>query len=168
MDNVRSIIYRMESLLDTSKTMPVGGQKLVDPKRLKELMDQLVLAIPQEVDAARQLLDNKDNLLQQAQSDAKRRRNEAEDEFRSRVDDNEIIVAAQARADAIEEEVQKRAAQRLDQADREALAKRSEAYNYALQVLQGLEHQLDGLLGTVRNGVGMLTPEGETVSASNR
>ena len=61
MDNVRSIIYRMESLLDTSKTMPMGGQKIVDSRRFKELMDQLVLAIPQEVDAARQLLENKDS-----------------------------------------------------------------------------------------------------------
>ena len=29
MDNVRSIIYRMESLLDTSKTMPMGGPEIV-------------------------------------------------------------------------------------------------------------------------------------------
>ena len=46
-------------------------------------MDQLVLAIPQEVDARRQLLENKDSLLQQAQNDAKRRRTEAENVYRN-------------------------------------------------------------------------------------
>ena len=161
MDNVRSIIYRMESLLDTSKTMPMGGQKIVDARRMKELMDQLVLSMPQEVDAARQLLENKDSLLQQAQSDAKRRRTEAENAYRARVDDNEIIAAAQERARIIEEEAEQRAAKKLEQADREAMQKRAEAYNYALQTLQGLERQLDGVLGTVRNGVGMLTPDSD-------
>ena len=161
MDNVRSIIYRMESLLDTSKTMPMGGQKIVDARRLKELMDQLVLAVPQEVDAARQLLENKDNLLQQAQSDAKRRRTEAENAYRARVDDHEIIAVAQERARVIEEEAEQRAAKRLEQADREAMQKRAEAYNYALQTLQTLERHLDGALGTVRNGVGMLSPDGD-------
>ena len=161
MDNVRSIIYRMESLLDTSKTMPMGGQKIVDARRLKELMDQLVLVIPQEVDAARQLLENKDSLLHQAQSDAKRRRTEAENAYRARVDDNEIIAAAQEKARQIEEDAELRAARKLEQADREAMQKRAEAYNYALQTLQGLERQLDTVLGTVRNGVGMLTPDSD-------
>jgi flagellar biosynthesis/type III secretory pathway protein FliH len=161
MDNVRSIIYRMESLVDTSKTMPMGGQKIVDARRLKELMDQLVMAIPQEVDAARQLLENKDNLLQQAQSDAKRRRTEAENAYRSRVDENEIVSAAQEKARIIEEEAEQRANKRLEQADREAMAKRAEAYNYALQTLQTLERNLDSALGTVRNGVGMLTPDSD-------
>ena len=161
MDNVRSIIYRMESLVDTSKTMPMGGQKIVDTRRLKELMDQLVMAIPQEVDAARQLLENKDNLLHQAQSDAKRRRTEAENAYRSRVDENEIVSAAQEKARIIEEEAEQRANKRLEQADREAMAKRAEAYNYALQTLQTLERNLDSVLGTVRNGVGMLTPDSD-------
>jgi flagellar biosynthesis/type III secretory pathway protein FliH len=161
MDNVRSIIYRMESLVDTSKTMPMGGQKIVDARRLKELMDQLVMAIPQEVDAARQLLENKDNLLHQAQSDAKRRRTEAENAYRSRVDENEIVSAAQEKARIIEEEAEQRANKRLEQADREAMAKRAEAYNYALQTLQTLERNLDSVLGTVRNGVGMLTPDSD-------
>jgi flagellar biosynthesis/type III secretory pathway protein FliH len=161
MDNVRSIIYRMESLVDTSKTMPMGGQKIVDARRLKELMDQLVMAIPQEVDAARQLLENKDNLLQQAQSDAKRRRTEAENAYRSRVDENEIVSAAQEKARIVEEEAEQRANKRLEQADREAMAKRAEAYNYALQTLQTLERNLDSVLGTVRNGVGMLTPDSD-------
>ncbi len=161
MDNVRSIIYRMESLLDTSKTMPMGGQKIVDARRLKELMDQLVLAIPQEVDAARQLLENKDNLMQQAQSDAKRRRTEAENAYRARVDDHEVLAAAQERARLIEEEAQQRADRKLEQADREAMAKRAEAYNYALQTLQEMERHLGSALSTVRNGVGMLTPESD-------
>ena len=161
MDNIRSIIYRMESLLDTSKTMPMGGQKIIDARRMKELMDQLVLSIPQEVDAARQLLENKDTLLHQAQSDAKRRRTEAENAYRARVDDNEIIAAAQERANTIEQEAEQRAAKRLEQADREAMAKRAEAYNYALQTLQTLERNLDSALGTVRNGVGMLSPDSD-------
>ena len=161
MDNVRSIIYRMESLLDTSKTMPMGGQKIVDSRRLKELMDQLVLAIPQEVDSARQLLENKDSLLLQAQTDAKRRRTEAESVYRNRVDEHEIVAAAREKAQGIEEEAEQRAGKRLEQADREAMTKRAEAYNYALQTLQGLERQLDTVLGTVRNGVGMLTPDGD-------
>ena len=158
----------MESLLDTSKTMPMGGQKIVDAKRLQELMDQLVLAIPQEVDAARQLLESKDTLLQQAQAEAKRRRNEAESLFRTRLDESEIVAAAQERAQSIESEAQQKAQQRVDQADRDAVAKQAEAYTYALEMLQTLEQQLGALLGTVRNGVGMLSPDGQRVPAGMR
>ena len=161
MDNVRSIIYRMESLVDTSKTMPMGGQKIVDARRLKELMDQLVMAIPQEVDAARQLLENKDNCCSRPSPDAKRRRTEGENAYRSRVDENEIVSAAKRRPASSKKKPSSGANKRLEQADREAMAKRAEAYNYALQTLQTLERNLDSVLGTVRNGVGMLTPDSD-------
>ena len=77
------------------------------------------------------------------------------------MDENEIVSAAQEKARIIEEEAEQRANKRLEQADREAMAKRAEAYNYALQTLQTLERNLDSVLGTVRNGVGMLTPDSD-------
>ena len=46
----------METLISTSKAMPVGGIALVDKKKVMELVDQLRLSIPQEVKAAGEVL----------------------------------------------------------------------------------------------------------------
>ena len=61
--------------------MPVSGNVLVDKKKLMELVDQLRLAIPQEVKAAAEVLSQKDHIISQANLDARRTKAQAEDEY---------------------------------------------------------------------------------------
>ena len=53
------MVDQLETLISTSKSLPVGGISLVDKKKAMELVDQLRLSIPQEVKAAGEVLAQK-------------------------------------------------------------------------------------------------------------
>jgi cell division septum initiation protein DivIVA len=156
--DIINLVDKLETLIATSATVPLKGSKIVDPNRFMELIDQLRLAVPQDVRSAQELISKKDNLMHQAQSDAHRTRVEAEQEFKNRLEQSEIVTVANAKADDIMGEAQKRASRMVEQAEVEARTKRSEADAYCLQTLKTLEKELSGILVSVKKGVHVLTP----------
>ena len=80
----------METLVNTSKIMPMGNNILVDRKKVMELVDQLRLQIPQEVKSAEEVLVQKDQIINHAMVEARRAKLRAEDEFREKLNQNEL------------------------------------------------------------------------------
>ena len=78
--------------------MPVSGNILVDRKKIMELVDQLRLTIPEEIRSAEDVLSQKDQILNTAANDARRTKSLAEDELRDRLNSNELVIQAEARA----------------------------------------------------------------------
>lgn len=129
---------------------------MVDRERLQELLDQLRLAIPEDIKAAQEILSRKDNLFAQAQMEARQIKGEAEEEFRTKVSESELVKAARHRADSIVTDAQRKAQRLLEQANAEAKARKTEADAYASEVLRNLDKQLTTLLSTVRRGLEVL------------
>ena len=142
----------METLISTSKSMPVGGIALVDKKKVMELVDQLRLAIPQEVRAAGEVLAQKDQIINSATLDARRTKTQAEEDLREKLSQNEI----QQRAEEALREAELRAARIVEQAESESQARRTEADAYALRSLRAFERELNTLNGSVRKGIDLL------------
>jgi len=158
----------LETLLDTSKAVPVSGNVLVDKKKVMELVDQLRLAIPQEVKAADEVLSQKDHILNQATVDARRTKAKAEDDYRERLDQNEITELAQKRADQAIADAEERVNRMLQQSENESRSRRTDADAYALRSLRSLERQLHEISGSVRKGIDMLSQETAAVNGSVR
>ena len=137
--DIINIVDRLESLIDTSKVMPVGGNVLLDKKKTLELVDQLRLAIPRQIKAAEEVLGQKDHILNQAVSEARRTKAKAEDDYRDRVNTNEINGRAQQKADETLAEAEERVNRMLLQCEQEAKARLTEADAYALRSLRALE-----------------------------
>lgn len=153
---------KLESLIETSTRVPGTRRTLVDTDKLLELLDQMRLAIPQDVKAAQEILHRKELLYTQAQQEARKIRATAEEEFRARIDSSEVQKAAQRRSAELLEEAQRKAQRMLDQANAQARNRMLEADLYSAEVLKKLERQLATLLGTVRRGLDSLEPpEGE-------
>ena len=129
---------------------------MVDPDNLLELVDQLRVAVPQDVAEAEEVLRKREDLLNQSLGEARRIRASAETEYRSRVDDNELVQEAKKQADWIVEEAQQKAQRILDLADNDAGTRRASADQYSQTVLYQLEKEIAGLLATVRNGIDVL------------
>ncbi len=156
----------METLLDTSKVVPVSGNVLIDKKKVMELVDQLRLAIPQEYKAAQEVLAQKDQILNQAIVDARRTKARAEDEYRERLDQNEIIEKAQRKAEQTISEAEERAQRLINQSASSARSQVSEADAYSLHSLRNLERQLNSITASVRKGIDMLAQD-TVLSTSN-
>ncbi len=137
----------------------MGGNVLVEKKKVMELLDQLRLAIPQEILAAEEVLTEKDHILNQAMLDARRTKAQAEDEYRERLDHNEITLVAENRAAQMLRQAEERAERLAKQSESQARSRRSEADAYALQSLRALERELSALTGSVRKGIDLLAAD---------
>jgi len=137
----------------------------VDAEKLLELVDQLRVAVPQDVSEAEEVLRKRKELLNQSVGEARRIRASAEDEFRSRIDDNELIQEAKKQSEKLLEEAQRKAQRILDTADSDADTRRTSADQYSQEVLYKLEQEVAELLGTVRNGIEVLESRQSAVSS---
>ena len=128
----------------------------VDSETLLEVVDQLRVAVPQNIAEAEEVLRKREDLLNQSLGEARRIRASAENEFRSRVDDTELLKEAQKDAQKIRQEAELKAQRILEMAESGAVSRRNSADQYAQEQLYSLEEKVAGLLSTVRNGIEVL------------
>ena len=149
----------METLVETSKSVPVSGNILVDRKKIMELVDQLRLSIPEEIRSAEDVLSQKDQILNTAANDARRTKSMAEDELRDRLNSNELVIQAETRAAETVRDAEERITRMLQQSEAEALSRRTEADAYALRSLRAMESELGKLAISVRKGIEVLAEQ---------
>ena len=152
--------------MDTSKAARVGGHILVDRTKAMELVDQLRLAVPKEVRAAEEVLAQKDHILNQAQTDARRTKSMAEDDYRERLNNHELVTQAEQRGMTMLRDAEERSRRMVEQAESQAAACRSDADAYALRSLRTLEQELSSINSVVRRGIDILSgPASANLSA---
>ena len=144
-------------MIDTSKAARAGGHILVDRTKALELVDQLRLTVPKEIRAAEEVLSQRDHIINLAQTDARRTKSQAEDDYRERVDKHEILAQAEQRAANLLRDAEERARRMIDQAEQQSEANRSEADAYALRSLRTLEQELSNITSAVRRGIDVLS-----------
>ena len=155
------MVDKLETLINTSKVVPVNGSLLVDKKKVLELVDQLRLAIPQEVKQAGEVLIQKDQIMNNAMVEARRAKSQAEEEFMEKLNQNELL----KRAEELVAEAERKANRIIEQAEAESHAKRTEADAYALRALRAFEKELNSLNGSVKKGIDLLA--GTALLSSN-
>lgn len=158
--DINSIIDRIELLVESSKSVPLSNNAMVDRSKIGELVAQLRMAVPQEVRRAEEMLSRKDDIMSSAVSEAHQARQHLEQDFRTRLSEHELG----RKAEEMLREAEAAARRMIDQAEREAESRRNQADAYALRTLRDLERELTSATGSVRKGIDMLA--GETLAAS--
>ena len=155
--DIVNTIDRLEALITTSIKVPVAQRTLLNAKKMQELMDQLRLAVPQDVRAAEEILEKKDEVLNQAEVERRRIKAQAEEEFRARLSQTEIMKEAERKAAELLAEAERKVSRMSAQADVEARTKKAEADAYTAKALRNLERQLASNLTSIRNGLALLS-----------
>ena len=70
--DIMHLIDRLEELFNESRPIPFTHNVIVDEDRMLDLIDQMRVAIPEEMKKAQQLLAQRDRTLAQAQEEANR------------------------------------------------------------------------------------------------
>ena len=117
------------------------------------------LTMPEEIRSAEDVLSQKDQILNTAQNDARRTKSMAEDELRERLNSNELVTHAEARAAETVRDAEERITRMLQQSEAEALSRKTEADAYALRSLRAMEVELGKLTGSVRKGIEVLAEQ---------
>ena len=146
--DILHLIDRLEEILNESRPFPLTHNVIVDEDRVLDLIDQMRVAIPEEVKKAQTLLAQRDRILAQAQEEANRTLAIAREKSEQLVERDAIVQAAQARAEQI-----------IQQAQASIENTRREADEYVVDTLTRLEMELDRALTQVRNGIQMLQRE---------
>jgi cell division septum initiation protein DivIVA len=153
--DILQLIDRLEELFNDAKALPFTHNVVVDEDRMLELIDQMRIAIPEEVKKAQQVMAQRDRVMAQAQEEANRTLQLARDKADQMTQKDMIVQEAQRRADQI-----------VGQARGEAEATRVDADNYVVDTLMQLQDQIAKLSNQVSNGVRMVQEEQMRKSAS--
>jgi hypothetical protein len=114
-------VDQLDAVLDAGWRMPITGRTLVDRTALLELIDRMRVAVPQQVEAARQMLTRRDQVLAEANVEAESILGEARREAQRRLTDKVSIQAATRRAAHMEAQAW-RAAEALERQTDQAAA----------------------------------------------
>ncbi len=140
--DILQLIDRLEELFNQSKSIPLTRNVMVDEDRMLDIIDQMRIAIPEEVKKAQQLLGQRDRVLAQAQEEANRTLELA----RQKADQ---LVAK----DMVVQEASRRAEQILAQARTEGENTRADADEYIMDSLNQLQAELERITNQVANGI---------------
>jgi cell division septum initiation protein DivIVA len=143
--DILQLIDRLEELFNAAKAVPFTHNVVVDEDRMLELIDQMRIAIPEEVKKAQQVMAQRDRVMAQAQEEANRTLQLSRDKAEQMVQKDIIVQEAQRRADQI-----------VSQARAEAESTRVDADNYVVDTLMQLQDQISKLSGQVSNGIRMV------------
>ncbi len=140
--DILHLIDRLEELFNESRALPFTHNVVVDEDRMLDIIDQMRIAIPEEVKKAQQLLNQSERILAQAEEKATRTTLLAEEKA------GELTAK-----DMVTQEATRRSEQILSQARADAEATRDDADVYEIETLSNVEDELSRLLNQVHNGI---------------
>jgi hypothetical protein len=150
---VVDIVDTLEELVGSARRLPFTPSVVVNEEEILELVDRIRVALPDDLVTARHTLDERDQILGRAErevadattaaeKEAARLLGEASAQAAALVDEHAIVATATAQARAL-----------VAEAEQHVAAQRAAADDYAREVMQRLEEQLERWLGTVRKGL---------------
>ncbi len=152
--DIQQLVDRLEDLIDEGRHVPFSKFTLIDEERVLEIIDQMRISIPEQIEKAARLLNQRDRLLAQANEEAARVVELARERSEGLVTRDAIVQTAQARAANI-----------LEQSRVETDVMRADADTYVMEVLKELEAQLIRNLTVTRNGIAKILEEREASQA---
>jgi hypothetical protein len=162
------LVDRLEELVASAQRMPIGSRAIVDRRRLLDIIDQMRVAIPEEVREAREIVSQTSAIRRNAEEEARLLVARAEERSAALIDEHHVTRAARLRADEIAEDAERSLddrisaanadiERRLDESRRLAEQQMSAADQYAQELLGRLERQLEAFQRSVRSGLEQLT-----------
>ena len=140
--DILHLIDRLEELFNESRAIPFTHNVVVDEEKMLDLIDQMRVAIPEEMKKAQQVITQRDKLLAQAQEEANRTLALAREKGEQLIERDSIVQNAQSYAE-----------DRATDIIAEAEQTRVEADHYVIETLTNLELELERYLNQIRNGI---------------
>lgn len=110
MVSIDELLEEMDAILDKAMMLPLsGGKALIDVDRMRELIDDMRLHMPNEVKQAREVVAGRNDIIAQARKEAESITRKAEDRARALISDQEILRRATIAANETTVKAQTRA-----------------------------------------------------------
>ncbi len=140
--DIQHLVDRLEDLVDEGRHIPFSKFTVIDEERTLEIIDQMRISIPEEIEKAARVLAQRDRILAQANEEAGRLVQLARERGDQMIDKEALVSLAKSKADKM-----------IEAANDEADNITSDADVYVLESLRELEGRLNRMLAEVRNGI---------------
>ena len=139
------LVERLESLIANGKKLPLTTNVVVDQNAALGLIDELRVAVPEEVRAAKRINSEGERIIEKAQEEAERIVAKAQEQAAFLIDERGLTQAADEESRRI-----------IANAQSDADEIRRGADEYAVSVLVGLEGDVVKTLQSIKKGIAML------------
>lgn len=143
--DIQHLVDRLEDLIDEGRHMPMSKYTLIDEERALEIIDQMRISIPEEIEKAARILAQRDRVLSQAHEEAARIVQNAREKSDRLVEDDVNVQAARSHAANV-----------IEQARQDAEQITKEADDYALRVFETLRGRLARLIHDIDQGIDVM------------
>jgi vacuolar-type H+-ATPase subunit H len=143
--DIQFLVERLEALVVNARKLPMTSQVILEQAAVLDLIDQMRVAIPEEVKSARRIVQESDRVVQKAREEGEQIIGAAQEQAAILLQDQSIIREAESRAGEIENGAQAKADETMRGADQ-----------YASDVLIRLESDLVKTLSIVKKSLEVL------------
>ncbi|MEA2662355.1 MAG: hypothetical protein QOH08_1927 [Chloroflexota bacterium] len=143
--DIQFLVERLEALVVNARKLPMTNQVILEQAAILDLIDQMRVAIPEEVKQARRIVQESDRVIQKAREEGEQIIGAAQEQAAILLQDQSIIREAETRSGDIETHAQAKADETMRGADQ-----------YAADVLIRLESDLVKTLSIVKKSLEVL------------
>ncbi|MCL1830902.1 MAG: ATPase [Oscillospiraceae bacterium] len=99
---VDKFLDRIDDLLEEAWNLPfTGGKRMIDVEKIRNLLDEVRLNLPQEIKDAKNIVADREEILKDANIEAENLIKAAEDRARKMISEQQIVISARERANEI-------------------------------------------------------------------
>ena len=143
--DIQFLVERLEALVVNARKVPMTSQVILEQAAILDLIDQMRVAIPEEVKNARRIVQESDRVVQKAREEGEQIIGAAQEQAAILLQDQSILRDAELRAGDMERQAQSKADETMRGADQ-----------YAADVLIRLESDLVKTLSIVKKSLEVL------------
>lgn len=139
--NIEEILDSLDEMLDKSWSMPLsGGKCVIDPDRMRDLIDDMRVHLPAELQQAKDLLSERNEMIASAKKESEIIIRKAEERAHTLLSQEEIVKEAQRRASEV-----------LTQAQTQSKEMKQAAFQFSDDCLRQTEEVLSSSLKNVHS-----------------
>jgi len=143
--DIQFLVERLEALVVNARKVPMTSQIILEQAAVLDLIDQLRVAIPEEVRAARRVNQETDRVLGKARDEAEQIIGAAQEQAALLLQDQSILREAESKAQELLDRAQEKSEETMGGADQ-----------YAADVLVRLESDLVKTLSIIKKSLEVL------------
>ena len=140
--DIQFLVERLESLVVNARKVPMTSQVILEQAAILDVIDQLRVAIPEEVRQARRINQESDRVLSKAREEAEQIIGAAQEQAALLLQDQSILREAETKAHEMLEKAQAKSDETMSGADQ-----------YAADVLVRLESDLVKSLSIIKRSL---------------
>ena len=143
--DIQFLVERLESLVVNARKVPMTSQVILEQAAILDVIDQLRVAIPEEVRQARRINQESDRVLSKAREEAEQIIGAAQEQAALLLQDQSILREAETKAQELLEKAHAKSDETMSGADQ-----------YAADVLVRLDSDLVKTLSVIRKSLEVL------------